>query len=76
MILARSEHSTRWGERIGGEDRQAELGGAGQPVVADDVAVWSPQVHTYTFETAPTDWAVESGNWQGSSRWSLPWERR
>lgn len=42
----------------------------GQPVHADDVAVTSPWVHDYTFETAPTDWCVESGTWKVSSRWS------
>ena len=46
------------------------LDNGGQPIVADDVTVTSPQVYDYTFETAPTDWAVESGTWKVSSRWS------
>jgi len=46
------------------------LDNGGQLIVADDVAVSSPQVRDYTFETAPTDWAVESGTWKVSSRWS------
>jgi hypothetical protein len=46
------------------------LDNAGQLVYADDVAVSSPLVHDYTFETAPTDWTVESGTWKVSSRWS------
>lgn len=46
------------------------LDNGGQLLVADDIAVSSPQVHNDTFETAPTGWAVESGTWKVSSRWS------
>ncbi|MEI6502933.1 MAG: hypothetical protein WCP21_18135, partial [Armatimonadota bacterium] len=42
----------------------------GTPLYADDLTVLSPQVHDYTFETAPTDWAVQSGTWEITSRWS------
>jgi hypothetical protein len=46
------------------------LNNGGQLITAQDVAVTSPWVHDYTFETAPTDWEVESGDWKLSSRWS------
>jgi len=46
------------------------LDNGGQLIVADDVAVSSPLVRDYTFETAPTDWAADSGAWKVSSRWS------
>lgn len=42
----------------------------GTPLYADDLTVLSPQVYDYTFETAPTDWAVQSGTWEITSRWS------
>lgn len=37
---------------------------------ADDLTVLSPDVRDYTFEAAPTDWTVESGTWEITSRWS------
>ena len=46
------------------------LDNGGQLLIADDTEVSSPDVHDYTFETAPTDWAVKSGTWKVSSRWS------
>mgnify|MGYP005836217123 CR=1 FL=1 len=46
------------------------LDNGGQLIYPEDVAVSSPWVHDYTFETAPSDWAVESGTWRVSSRWS------
>lgn len=46
------------------------LDNGGQMLYPEDVAVYTPLVHDYTFETAPTDWAVESGTWKVSSRWS------
>lgn len=42
----------------------------GSLIYADDIAVYTPLVHDYTFETAPTDWAVQSGMWEITSRWS------
>jgi len=39
-------------------------------LVADDLHVTTPDVHDYTFEAAPTDWMIESGTWEISSRWS------
>lgn len=42
----------------------------GELLHAEDIAVSSDLVRDYTFETAPTDWTVESGEWKLSSRWS------
>jgi hypothetical protein len=46
------------------------LDNGGQDLHLDDVAVRSDMVHDYTFETSPTDWAAQSGDWKVSSRWS------
>ena len=46
------------------------LSHTGGLLYADDLTVMSPDVRDYTFETAPTDWAVESGIWEITSRWS------
>lgn len=46
------------------------LDNGGELIYADDVAVSSPWVRDYTFETAPSDWRVQSGDWKVSSRWS------
>jgi len=46
------------------------LDNGGQDLHLDDVAVRSDMVHDYTFETSPTDWAAESGDWKVCSRWS------
>jgi len=42
----------------------------GSPIFADDIAVATPLVNDYTFETAPTDWSVRQGTWEITSRWS------
>lgn len=42
----------------------------GSLIYADDTAVSSTQVADYTFEKAPTDWTIESGTWDLTSRWS------
>lgn len=42
----------------------------GSLIHADDIAVASPLVNDYTFETAPTDWSVQNGTWEITSRWS------
>ena len=42
----------------------------GSLIYADDISVATPLVHDYTFETAPTDWAVRQGTWEITSRWS------
>jgi len=42
----------------------------GSLIYADDIAVATPLVHDYTFETAPTDWSVRQGTWEITSRWS------
>lgn len=42
----------------------------GSLIYADDIAVSSPFVRDYTFETSPTDWSVRQGTWEISSRWS------
>ncbi len=42
----------------------------GSLIFPDDIAVSSPYVRDYTFETAPTDWSVQHGIWEISSRWS------
>ncbi len=35
-----------------------------------DAEIFSSAAHTWTFETAPTDWQVLSGTWEISNRWS------
>jgi hypothetical protein len=50
-------------DRLGLEQR-------GSLIYADDIAVTTPQVHDYTFETAPIDWTVKAGTWEITSRWS------
>ncbi len=35
-----------------------------------DIEVFSSTVRTWTFNTAPADWRVESGTWEISNRWS------
>lgn len=34
------------------------------------IAVWSANVSDYTFDTAPVDWWVASGEWDVTNRWS------
>ena len=36
----------------------------------NDIRVASPDLCTYTFDAAPTDWFIHSGTWQIASRWS------
>ena len=36
----------------------------------NDIRVASPDLATYTFDAAPTDWFIQSGTWQIASRWS------
>ncbi|MHB8994085.1 MAG: hypothetical protein ACYC63_02425 [Armatimonadota bacterium] len=46
------------------------LNNQGRALYADDLTVTSPEVYDYTFEAAPTDWTIESGTWDVTSRWS------
>ena len=42
----------------------------GAPLMAEDLAVYTPWARNYTFTDAPTDWIVHSGNWDTTNRWS------
>lgn len=48
-------------DSLGLENRGASL-------YPDDISVTSSDVHDYTFETAPTDWAVQNGTWEIDQR--------
>ncbi len=62
-LLYRDSQYRPWLDSLG-------LDNGGQLIYPDDLAVSSPSVHDYTFETSPTDWVVRSGTWKVSSRWS------
>ena len=46
------------------------LDNEGSLLYADDLSVKSTRVYDYMFEVAPTDWTVQSGTWEITSRWS------
>lgn len=43
---------------------------AGLNIGAGDVEIFSNHVHDYTFADAPTDWTVDTGLWEITSRWT------
>jgi len=45
------------------------FGHTGQVVSKDNVEVFCPNVHVYTFEQASSDWRVATGTWQVTNRW-------
>jgi hypothetical protein len=38
--------------------------------VAGEVALTSPSAREYRFDVAPTDWEIEAGDWQTTTRWA------
>ena len=57
--------------RVSGEQSGGKLGwyAVGVPVRMADVDIYSENVITYDFKTAPTDWRVGSGTWEVASKW-------
>jgi len=82
LLSLRREGGCVWGEVNGqavvvsnNEQAEAELcrlgiTNEGRPLMAEDLAVYTPWARNYTFMTAPTDWIEHSGTWETTNRWS------
>jgi len=58
------------GERAEVELCRLGITNEGRPLVAEDLAVYTPWARNYTFMTAPTDWIEHCGTWETTNRWS------